>query len=105
MGHAGAVGSSVGPRSLRLAVAVGRAEPAVQLLGDDLLHVLGDQPHDQVDDALLAAFVVALAAALQLILDDGLDVFGDQPDDGVDDALLLEVAATAPVAMPVAVVA
>jgi hypothetical protein len=71
----------------------GAAEPAVELFGDDLADMLGDQPDDQVDDALLvaaAAFLV-LWLARHAVVDDPLDALADQVDDRVDHSLLVEL--------------
>ncbi len=77
--------------------AVGRlAEAAVELIGDDLLHVLGDQADDQIDDALLAAALVAPARLCLAVVEQADDLLGHQANDGVDDALLFEIAAVAP---------
>ncbi len=64
--------------------------------------MLGDQPDDEIDDALLApAFLAVLGFAL-LILDDAGDVLGHESHDGIDDALLVEIAMVT-IAIPIAI--
>jgi hypothetical protein len=71
---------------------------AIELRRHDLLHMLANQPDDQVDDALLfeatvvPAFVMPCRSCL-LVLHDATDLLGHEPYDRVDDALLLEILA------------
>jgi len=69
-------------------------EVLLELPGDDLLHALGDQADDQVDDSLLRP-VFAPAVRRFFLLNDPSDALRNQPDDRVDDPLLVVAAATA----------
>jgi hypothetical protein len=80
-----------------------RSHTPIELVRDDPLHVLGDQPDRVLDDASLFAVVAAPLRLRLLILDEALEALADQLHDGVDDALLLEVAVAA-AAMPIVAV-
>jgi hypothetical protein len=53
--------------------------------------MLGDQPDNEIDNALLVPAIVVARGSLLLILYDATDLLGDEPHDGVDDSLLLEI--------------
>src|SRR5262249_50202263 len=72
------VGRTAARRGRRVASLVarfGRAQAPVELRGDDLLHMLGNQTDDQVDEALLVAAIVVRPRSRLLVLEHAADLF------------------------------